>query len=87
MFVNRLLIFIARKFGISPLLAHILLMLLITLLYGFTNPSGWRDFSEPFFLFFWFGICSFVVLVTWITKGEYRKHWSNAAFWRENPDE
>ena len=87
MLVNRLIIFIARKLGISPLFAHILLMLLVTVGYGFANPSGWRVFSEPIFLVIWFGICAFVILVTWITKGDYRKHWSNAEFWKENNDD
>ena len=87
MLVNRLIIFIARKLGVSPLFAHILLMILVTVGFGFANPSGWGWFSDPIFLVIWFGICALVVITTWVTKGEYFKYWSDAKFWRENPDE
>lgn len=87
MLVYRLIIFIARKLGVSPLFAQILLLILVTIGFGFENPSGWRAFSDPIFIVIWFGFCAFVVLVTWVTRGEYRKYWSDAKFWRENPDE
>jgi|TARA_B110000240_G_C13237681_1_gene341788 threonine/homoserine/homoserine lactone efflux protein len=86
MLVNRLILFVARKIGISPLFAHCLLMVVVTVGFGFANPSGWHEFSDPIFLIIWFGICTFVIFVTWVSKGEYRKHWTNAAFWKENSD-
>jgi hypothetical protein len=86
MLVNRLIMVIAKNLGISPLFAHILLLIFVTVGYGFANPSGWSQFSEPIFLVIWFGICVFVIFITWVTKGEYRKYWANADFWKENKE-
>ena len=84
--VNSLLIFIARKLKISPLLAHILLMTLLTVCVGFANPSGWTTFADISFTLYWVVVCTIVVLITWITKGEYRKQWKEKDYWQENSD-
>jgi hypothetical protein len=87
MLMNKLIVATARKLGVSPLYAHILLLLLVTLGFGFTNPLGWMQFLEPIFVLIWFCICAFVIFITWITKGKYRKYWTDAKYWKENVSE
>ena len=82
-FVNTLIIAIARKLNISPLVAHILLMCVVTILYGVLGPDGFKDFLAPVFLMIWFGICSLVVLITWVSKGELRSSWTKAEPWQD----
>ena len=46
-------------------------MILVTIGFGFANPSGWREFSSTNLHH---DLVRFAVLVTWVTKGEYRKY-------------
>jgi len=82
--INLLLIFIARKLNISPLLSHILLLSLVTIGYGFLNPDGWISFTDILFLKIWFGFCFFVIFITWVTKGKYKKYWISRKYWQDN---
>lgn len=81
--VNRLIIFFARKLHVAPGVAHVLLLFLVSIGYGAINPDGFHAFTAPFFTLIWVGLCSFVVLATWLTKGDYRKIWWRAEPWRQ----
>lgn len=85
--LNKLLVSIAKKLKISPGVAHVLLLLLMTMMtigFRYSNSDYWRVISDPIFLIVWFGICTFVVLITWLTKGEYRKIWWQVKPWQGN---
>ena len=81
--INRIIVFIATKLKVSPGVAHILLMCLVTLAFGLANPDGFQVFKEAFFLKIWIGICVLVVMITWLTKGEYRNIWWKAEPWKD----
>ncbi|WP_029041476.1 hypothetical protein [Cucumibacter marinus] len=81
--INTILILMARWLRISPLLAHVQIMLAVTIAYGSLNPLGWRAFSELWVAALWVVVCSLVVLVTWLTKGKLIKDWMRADPWRQ----
>ena len=83
MLVNKLLIWMAGKLGCSPLVAHLLLMMLVTIGFGFMNPDGFGFFDKADAALIWFSFCAFVVFMTWITKGEHRRAWLSAKGWDE----
>jgi hypothetical protein len=80
---NKLIVGLARMFGCSPLVAHILLMSTVTVGFGVLNPSGFNFFAEPSGALIWVGCCVLVVLATWATKGAYRSAWTKAEPWRK----
>jgi hypothetical protein len=82
--VNRALVFLARSFGLSPGVVHVLLLLLVTIGYGAKEYRPFSSFREPLFVGVWFGLCAAVVLITWQTKGEYRRIWWKAAPWKQD---
>ena len=73
--VNKLLIWLARTLEISPGLAHILLLSLMTTAYGLFEYKPFSSFNQTSFLVIWFGFCTAVLLMTWLAKGEFRKIW------------
>ena len=85
--IYNLIIFIAKKFRISPFFffSHILLLLAVTILYAIFNPSGWIVFYDPTFLKIWFGICVIVIFIQWILQGKNRKEWMKKI--RNNEDD
>jgi hypothetical protein len=80
--INKLLVLVAKVLKVSPGVAHVLLMLLVTIGFGVSNPRSWAAFTDPIFLMIWLGVCTFVVLITWVTKGEYRKIWWQVKPWQ-----
>lgn len=80
--VNKLIIWLARKLNCSPILAHCVIMSFVSLGYGVLNPDGLRVLGDPVFLVIWVPFCIIVVLVTWLTKGELRKAWTQAEPWK-----
>lgn len=80
--VNRLLIWLARKLHVSPGVAHVLLLCLIALLYGALEYHPFSSFGDPMFFVVFGGAGVFVVLLTWLTKGEYRKLWWKSEPWQ-----
>ena len=83
--IYNLIIFIARKFRISPFFSHILLLLVVTILYAIFNPGGWVVFLDPTFLKIWFGICAIVIFMQWLLQGRNRKDWMKKI--RNNEDD
>ena len=81
--VNKLIIWLANRLGCSPLVAHILIMMLVTIAFGFMNPDGFGFFDKGYAGLIWFSLCAFVVCITWITKREHRKAWLSAKGWDE----
>ena len=81
--VNRLLIFMAKKLKVSPLVAHVFVAGCVSVAYGFASPSGFRDFQDPFFQKLWFGLWVIVIGLTCVTKGEFRSAWSKAKPWQD----
>lgn len=82
--VNKLLISVAKSIKVSPGVAHVLLLSLMTIGFAASNPDSQKMFSDQFFLIIWFGSCAFVVLITWLTKGEYRKIWWQVKPWQDS---
>ena len=82
-FVDRFLIFLAIKLRISPLMAHIILMVAITALFAGLAPDAAVLLRRLDYLAIWIVTCGFGVLVTWLSKGEYRDAWRRADVWRE----
>jgi len=82
--INKALVWIAKKLKVSPGVAHIMFMLLLTALVSIFEDTTGSMFSDRVFLTIWFGFCAFVVLVTWLTKGEYRKIWWKAKPWQDS---
>jgi len=80
--VNRLLVWLARVLHVSPGVAHVLLLSLMMVLYVALEPTPFSSLNDPMFFVFFIGISAIVVLVTWLTKGEYRKHWWKSEPWR-----
>jgi hypothetical protein len=83
MLFHRLIVFVAWKLNTSPLVAHIYLMCLVFILYGFTNSDGWNVFSDPVWFLIFLGICFTVVFLTWVMKGADRKYWTTSEFWQD----
>ena len=83
-FINRFLIFIAKKLKVSPLIAHLIVAVCVSIAYGFASPTGFRDFQDPFFQKLWLGIWVIVIGLTWVTKGELRSAWSKAKPWQDD---
>lgn len=81
MLVNKFIVWIARRLRVSPLIAHVLVMALVTVGYGLA--TGWADFRRPLFPVYWLGICGLVVLVTWLTKGALIKDWVRVEPWQK----
>jgi hypothetical protein len=82
-FVDRFLIFLAIKLRISPLMAHVLLMVAITALFAGLAPDAAVLLRRLDYLAIWFLTCAFGVFVTWFSKGEHRGAWARADVWRE----
>jgi hypothetical protein len=82
-FVDRFLIFLAIKLRVSPLLAHIILMIAITALFAGLAPDAAVLLRRLDYLAIWVVTCAFGVLVTWLSKGEYKDAWRRADIWRE----
>jgi hypothetical protein len=82
-FVDRFLIFLAIKLRISPLMAHVLLMVAITALFAGMAPDAAALLRRLDYLAIWFVTCAFGVFVTWVSKGEHRGAWARADVWRE----
>ncbi len=82
-FVDRFLIFLAIKLRVSPLMAHIILMIAITALFAGLAPDAAVLLRRLDYLAIWFVTCAFGVLVTWLSKGEYKDAWRRADIWRE----
>lgn len=85
--VNRLLVWMARKLNIAPILAHVILLILVTLLFLLVDPSGWNALAEPAGFSIWFGIGAIVILVTWLSKGKLRSDWLRAKPWQDQADD
>lgn len=79
---NGIIVWLARRLDCPPIVAHAVLMLCLTILFGFANPDGFRFFDKAGASLIWFGVCIAVILVTWLTKGDYRSAWLKAAPWR-----
>jgi len=84
-FMNKLIIWLARKIGCSPLVAHIIILMLVTIAFGFMNPDGFGFFDKTYNASIWFSFCALVVFITWATKGPYLKAWLSAKEWDEAP--
>lgn len=82
-FFDRFLIFLAIKLKVSPLLAHILLMVAITALFAGLAPDAAVMLRRLDYLAIWIATCAFGVFVTWLSKGEYRDAWRRSDIWRE----
>jgi len=67
---------------ISPGAAHILMLIIISFAFAYMNPNGPEVFLFPKFSSFWIGACVFIVIITWLTKGEFRKYWWRAKPWK-----
>lgn len=80
--VNQFIIWIARQLNCSPLIAHCIMMCVLYFFYGAVNPDGLKALGNPVVLVSWFSVSLFVVLVTWLTKGEFKKAWTQAEPWR-----
>jgi hypothetical protein len=81
--VNRLLVWLARALHVSPGIAQVMLLCLMMLLYVALEPTPLSSLNNPMFYVFFGGASVIVVLVTWLTKGEYRKHWWKSEHWRQ----
>jgi hypothetical protein len=82
-FVDRFLIFLAIKLRVSPLMAHIILMIAITALFAGLAPDAAVLLRRLDYLAIWVVTCAFGVLVTWLSKGEYKDAWRRADIWRQ----
>lgn len=81
-FFDRFLIFLAIKLKVSPLVAHILLMVAITALFAGLAPDAAVMLRRLDYLAIWIGTCAFGIFVTWFSKGEYKDAWRRADIWR-----
>jgi hypothetical protein len=77
--VNLLLVKLAHALNLSPGVVHVLLLGVVTVAYGAHEYHPFSSFSDPVFLFLWFAVCSAAIAITWLTKGEYRAIWWQAA--------
>ncbi len=82
-FFDRFLIFLAIKLKVSPLLAHILLMVAITALFAGLAPDAAVMLRRLDYLAIWIATCAFGIFVTWFSKGEYKDAWRRSDIWRE----
>lgn len=82
-FFDRFLIWLAIKLKVSPLLAHILVMVAITALFAGLAPDAAVLLRRLDYLAIWVFTCAFGVLVTWLGKGEHRDAWRRSDVWRE----
>lgn len=82
-FVDRLLIWLAIRLRVSPLMAHVLLMVAITALFVGLAPDAAVLLRRLDYLAIWVVTCAFGVFVTWLSKGPYREAWARADVWRE----
>jgi hypothetical protein len=82
-FFDRFLIWLAIKLKVSPLMAHILLMVGITALFAGLAPDAATLLRRLDYLVIWVVTCAFGVFVTWLAKGEYKDAWRRADVWRE----
>lgn len=80
---DRFLIFLAIKLRISPLMAHILLLVAITALFVGLAPDAAVLLRRLDYLAIWIFTCAFGVAVTWFAKGEHKDAWRRADVWRE----
>ncbi len=80
--INALIVWVAQRLGISPLIAHILLMLVVFLAFLLLNPSGFDLSSMEFGGFI--GVSVLVIFIGWVTKGkEGRRDWLRAEPWQD----
>ena len=82
-FFDRFLILLAIKLRVSPLMAHIILMIAITALFAGLAPDAAVLLRRLDYLAIWVVTCAFGVLVTWLSKGEYKDAWRRADIWRQ----
>ncbi len=82
-FFDRFLIFLAIKLKVSPLLAHILLMVAVTALFAGLAPDAAVLLRRLDYLAIWIATCAFGIFVTWFSKGEYKDAWRRSDIWRE----
>ena len=82
-FFDRFLIFLAIKLKVSPLLAHILLMVAITALFAGLAPDAAVMLRRLDYLAIWIATCAFGIFITWFSKGEYKDAWRRSDIWRE----
>lgn len=80
---DRFLIFLAVKLKVSPLMAHILLMVAVTALFAGLAPDAAALLRHPEYLAIWVVTCAFGVVVTWLGKGEHKDAWRRADVWRD----
>lgn len=57
-----IILLVARKLGVSIFAALIIILCMITVLFGVFNPDGWAFFDTVGILI-WLGLCCFVVVV------------------------
>lgn len=81
--VDKFLIWLAIRLRVSPLMAHVLLMVAITALFAGLAPDAAVLLRRLDYLAIWVATCAFGVFVTWFSKGEYRDAWRRADIWRE----
>ncbi len=80
---DRFLIWLAIRLKVSPLMAHILLMVAVTALFAGLAPDAAVLLRRLDYLAIWFATCAFGIVVTWLSKGEYKDAWRRADVWRE----
>jgi len=80
--VDRFLIWLAIRLRISPLMAHILIMVAITALFIVLAPDAAVMLLHPLYLLIWIATLGFSVVVTWVAKGAYKDAWRSADVWQ-----
>ena len=80
--VDRFLIWLAIKMKVSPLMAHIILMVAITIFFIALAPDAAVLLRRVDYMLIWLGTCAFGVFITWVSKGEYKQAWTRADIWR-----
>lgn len=80
--VDRFLIWLAIRLRISPLMAHILIMVAITALFIVLAPDAAVMLLHPLYLLIWIATLGFSVVVTWVAKGAHKDAWRSADVWQ-----
>jgi len=80
--VDRFLIWLAIRLRISPLMAHVLIMVAITGLFIVLAPDAAVMLLHPLYLLIWIATLGFSVVVTWVSKGAYKDAWRRADVWQ-----
>jgi hypothetical protein len=80
--VDRFLIWLAIRLRISPLMAHVLIMVAITALFIVLAPDAAVMLLHPLYLLIWIATLGFSVVVTWVSKGAHKDAWRRADVWQ-----